>query len=358
MIYEAATDPSLWPTFLKSYAEAVAVDITFLQRHHFAEHRSEMLAVCGLPLQVEDAYHQYYSKLNVWRDRGERFYVQGRVFLDPEVYSRPLFETTEFYNDCLLPMGSTHSMTAVVERDGDQALVLTALRENPSGAWAKPDCQSAQYLLPHMERANAIQQKLGILQAGEILLNSIELGVVFLTAGGKAIFTNHAAETIFRSADGLMLRSGALGATEIAANASLENAVRQAVSLNFSNAVSVERKSMRRHYQVVVAPLRRRFAQFAGSPAPAAVALITDPEQQHHADPELLKKLFDLTPKEAEVASKLCAGRTMEQAAGELGMQYETVRTHLRRIFSKTGTSRQTELVILLGKLPRHTSEM
>jgi hypothetical protein len=199
-------------------------------------------------------------------------------------------------------------MTAVVERDGDQALVLTALRENPSGAWAKPDCQSAQYLLPHMERANAIQQKLGILQAGEILLNSIELGVVFLTAGGKAIFTNHAAETIFRSADGLMLRSGALGATEIAANASLENAVRQAVSLNFSNAVSVERKSMRRHYQVVVAPLRRRFAQFAGSPAPAAVALITDPEQQHHADPELLKKLFDLTPKRRRLRRSCARG--------------------------------------------------
>jgi DNA-binding CsgD family transcriptional regulator len=37
--------------------------------------------------------------------------------------------------------------------------------------------------------------------------------------------------------------------------------------------------------------------------------------------------------------------------AQELGMRYETARTHLRRIFEKTGTSRQTELVSLLARM-------
>jgi DNA-binding CsgD family transcriptional regulator len=35
-------------------------------------------------------------------------------------------------------------------------------------------------------------------------------------------------------------------------------------------------------------------------------------------------------------------------------MQYETARTHLRRILSKTGTSRQAELMVLLERMSTH----
>jgi DNA-binding CsgD family transcriptional regulator len=69
----------------------------------------------------------------------------------------------------------------------------------------------------------------------------------------------------------------------------------------------------------------------------------------------LLQELYGLTPREADVANKLCEGKTVEQVADDLEMQYETARTHLRRILSKTGTSRQAEMIILLAKLPRQT---
>ena len=35
---------------------------------------------------------------------------------------------------------------------------------------------------------------------------------------------------------------------------------------------------------------------------------------------------------------------------------YETARTHLRRIFSKTGTSRQAELILLIARHPVMTT--
>ena len=53
---------------------------------------------------------------------------------------------------------------------------------------------------------------------------------------------------------------------------------------------------------------------------------------------------YKLTRKEAMLAAKLSEGKSVEQAAEELAITYETARTHLRRIFSKTGTSRQAEL--------------
>jgi DNA-binding CsgD family transcriptional regulator len=44
-------------------------------------------------------------------------------------------------------------------------------------------------------------------------------------------------------------------------------------------------------------------------------------------------------------------GQTLDEAAEQLQMRYETARTHLRRILSKTETSRQTELALLLERL-------
>src|SRR5204863_2287614 len=107
-----------------------------------------------------------------------------------------------------------------------------------------------------------------------------------------------------------------------------------------------------RAYQLVAAPLRTRFRLFAGIPMPVAVVLITDPERQDPTDIELLVRTYKLTPKEATMAAKLSAGRSVKQAAEELAITYETARTHLRRIFSKTETSRQAELLLLMARLP------
>lgn len=63
---------------------------------------------------------------------------------------------------------------------------------------------------------------------------------------------------------------------------------------------------------------------------------------------DLLRSHFGLTPAEARLALQLVAGETLRSAAAKLGISYETVRTHLKTIFNKTGTCRQAELVVVL----------
>jgi DNA-binding CsgD family transcriptional regulator len=110
-----------------------------------------------------------------------------------------------------------------------------------------------------------------------------------------------------------------------------------------------------RDYQVVAAPLRKRFGQFTGTTEPVAVAFITDPERQTPASTDVLMQAYTLTRKEAMLAARLCAGKSLQQVAQELAITYETARTHLRRIFSKTGTSRQAELILLFARHPMMT---
>lgn len=78
------------------------------------------------------------------------------------------------------------------------------------------------------------------------------------------------------------------------------------------------------------------------------VIFLCDPKQKQVADPEILKETYGLTRSEAVVASMLVDGHSLEEIAEELGVELSTARSHLKRVFTKTDTHRQSDLVRLL----------
>ena len=78
------------------------------------------------------------------------------------------------------------------------------------------------------------------------------------------------------------------------------------------------------------------------------VVFLCDPYQEDIADPLILQATHDLTRTEAVVASKLVDGYSLEEIAEELGVELSTARSHLKRIFLKTNTHRQSDLVRVL----------
>ena len=63
--------------------------------------------------------------------------------------------------------------------------------------------------------------------------------------------------------------------------------------------------------------------------------------------PDLLGQAYGLTPAEQRVLAHIVEAGSVAEAAERLRLSQATVKTHLQRIFSKTGTARQTELVRL-----------
>ncbi|MGB3627607.1 MAG: helix-turn-helix transcriptional regulator [Henriciella sp.] len=68
-------------------------------------------------------------------------------------------------------------------------------------------------------------------------------------------------------------------------------------------------------------------------------------------DKKLAAAVFGLTRAEADIASELMAGQSLADIATARGIAISTARTHLARLFSKTGTTRQPELVLALSDL-------
>lgn len=56
---------------------------------------------------------------------------------------------------------------------------------------------------------------------------------------------------------------------------------------------------------------------------------------------------YKLTRSEARVVMALCQGGSMREIAARLDIAYETLRTHLKRIYEKTGARSQRDLVRL-----------
>jgi DNA-binding CsgD family transcriptional regulator len=353
--YEAATAPELWPTFLKGWTESVSGDCGLLQLHDFRQSRSTILTSFGMNPRLKESYSNYYNKINVWRNQGyaRGKYVAGRTNINDELCPRTVLENSEFYNDCLVPMDIVYSIGSVIAVQDGRAPTLTVLGGRRKAGFDESNRKIADFLLPFLARAWSVYKRLDVLAAGEQVLDGLSYGVLFLALNESVVYCNRVARHLLREQDGILLRGGILHAADSFSEMGLRNTIATAISASSSPAATpVLRPSCRRPYQVTAAPLRNSFPQFKGTVAPAAVVFIFDPASMQAPQLDPLMQIYGLTRKEALMAQKLAEGKTVEEAAQELQIRYETARTHLRRIFSKTQTSRQTELLLLLARLP------
>ncbi|MCA0922049.1 helix-turn-helix transcriptional regulator [Pseudooceanicola nanhaiensis] len=81
----------------------------------------------------------------------------------------------------------------------------------------------------------------------------------------------------------------------------------------------------------------------------AALLVVTDHGARQEALKRRMQEEFRLTPAESTLCLEILRGDGRDAAAARLGISVSTARTHLSRIFEKTGTNRQAELVRLFA---------
>ena len=89
----------------------------------------------------------------------------------------------------------------------------------------------------------------------------------------------------------------------------------------------------------------------AGEPFARAILTITVVRPRPAPKPQVLQRLFGLSPAEARIASGLAAQRTIAAMADGYCVSRETVRSQVKTVLAKTGTKRQLDLAVLLAGL-------
>jgi DNA-binding CsgD family transcriptional regulator len=187
-------------------------------------------------------------------------------------------------------------------------------------------------------------------------LDSIVIGVVIVANQGRILHANQAAQRMLDARSPIISLGGCLGALQ----GDLTKELRRAIATAQSDAsvigaagigVPLVDKNMTAATAYIL-PLAcgTRHALQANAQTAAAV-FVTPASAASPADIGTVVRIFSLTPAEARLLQYLMSGASLTEAASALGITEATARTHRNHIFTKTGVSRRTDLLALVGRL-------
>jgi DNA-binding CsgD family transcriptional regulator len=143
-------------------------------------------------------------------------------------------------------------------------------------------------------------------------------------------------------------RPSRIGLANRRADAMLAQSLLQMWNHPAGQALSVPVAATRELPASIVRVIPVRGAGYDMFAAASCMLTITSVSRPEIASAQIIQDLFNLTPAEARVARGIAAGKTVHDLADEAGLASGTVRQQLKSVFSKTGVSRQADLVGLL----------
>ncbi len=189
------------------------------------------------------------------------------------------------------------------------------------------------------------------------VLDMLPYGVIVFTPGGRIRYANYLAEDALTRMDGMLQSGSHISFTDPRTQYELRSWMASMGRASGSQAIlgtrvlSIHRSHGLRPYtaKITMPAETLRGSEASTRPAePNAVLLFADPEITHAPRCLELGILFGLSRRESEVAIRLWEGFTLASAADSLGISPNTAKTHLGRVFEKTGVSRQQELLQMM----------
>lgn len=348
-IYEAGTHPEHWPVVLNAVADAVG-GIAATMGGATTSHTPFLVAPRTDPDRVR-SYAEHYHVRNLFIAALLR-HPTGPVFVDSAVLPRDEFRASAFYNEWCRPQSFLFGFGSHLATDEGRRAIIMINRAKPHET---ADIEVYAVLAPHLRRAFALNQALhaaksvdnGIMAA----ISELAMGAVLVAGTGVIRSTNDAADALLRQNDGLRTDQGrvtcALPEETDALLTLIARCGRGAVT-DSGGRMRVTRAGGRAALSVLCVPFPKD-PHWLGSPPPAAMLFVTDPDIKLEQQARRLQARFGLTPAEAAFATEIGKADGREKAAARRGISLSTARTHLSAIFEKTGVHRQAELIRLLN---------
>lgn len=271
---------------------------------------------------------------------------------------------TAFYEEVVKPTRTYYGLhTALPCAAGRRAHLIVA-RVLGRADYAPEEIASMQMLIPHVMTTLHVSERLAaadLCAAGACAaLGRVDAGVILVDAAARVLFANRVAEGMLSGNNGLGigkdgLRAADQGAAQVLRRLIAGCAADTADALaggGLGGPVEVPGREGHAPLRIAVAPFPSKAEHlhlaWLGRARPVAILMIVTSGREQHEPRESLRHRFGLTAAEADLAQEIVMGDGRQAAAARLGISLATARTHLERIFEKTGVHRQAELVRLL----------
>lgn len=303
-IYRSIHDSGEWTHLLRALQHALGADACDVSVYDFGTRRGTIALHSGCYEEpFTSGYALTFAALNPWM-RHEACYREDGCWLGDDIASSSEVVGCDFYRAWLEPQRLLHRVSGTILRVGERAIYVSALRGGAS--FRAEGRELLRSLVPHLRHALRIHCQVAHALAGQAMPQPARPGDAArpMTAGieqaavtGSAVHRIDAAARMTREARCGAERDGSLPAADDICGCGLLSA--------------------------------------------AQINLLDSNEER-------LLRLYGMTAAEARLAILLAGGHTLVAAARLLDVSVTTVRTHLQRIFSKTFTHSQGQLIALL----------
>ncbi|HTV32057.1 MAG TPA: helix-turn-helix transcriptional regulator [Methylocella sp.] len=350
-IYESSLVPELWPAVLEDLSrlsEAIGGSLFIT--------RADVLTWTASPA-VRDRAAQIVKEGLYWRGQFVTRALNARYpgfMTDLDLFTPEEIDEEPIYRDFWRPLGIGFAVGTCIPLPTDESVNILMSRLATRGPIERAIVQRLDQLRPHLARSVLLSARLQLerAQAASATLAALGLPALVLGEQGKVLAANRLIEGLtsllqWRAHDRVALQDKAA-----------DQLLREAIA-------SINENEEGDHPRVRSFPVRdtgtdaKRVAHVIPVRLSArdifvhcSAVLVLTPVSLPQAPPiELVQSLFDLTPAEARVARNLAAGKTVEDMASDGGLSPNTIRSQVRGVLTKTGCSRQAEVIALLTGL-------
>lgn len=357
-IYGGASAPERWPDILHTLGIGLGASkaLLFTPMHHPAEGGFHYAS--GIPEDFMGAACGRCHQVDLWTRAGLRagFFVEGNVGIGTQLVPDGELLRSDWYRNYLSLGGMAQMVSCVVsgvEQHGTLPVLCSFFRDVHEPPFTLADRERLALLAPHLSRSIGIMRRLlqceRMAMAGTAALDRLRHGVLFLDESAKVVFENKAANALLNARDALVRHNClypivgyTIGARDAACQETLAAALAGTLQgdLASEQVIVIPRPSGRSPLIVKCATSGR-----VGNGSAAATIFIVDMGSPTRVEAELLARAFNLSRGEARVAVTMASAGAVGEIAQTMCLSANTVKTHLKSIYAKTGITHRSELM-------------
>ena len=356
-IYDAALDSSLWNEVVGKAARFVGGSAAAIFSKSPIEGNGDVHYECGIDPHYRRLYFEKYVKLDP-ATTGHYFADIGDPIAVEDLMPYPEFLETRFYKEWVRPQGIVDFVSAVLDKSVTSAALFGVFRHERDGIVDDEARRRMRLIVPHIRRAVLVGRVLELRSAEAATfadtLDGLSAGMCLVDAAGHIVHANAAFHAILGAGDFLSVAGGRL----VASDEKIDQTLRQLFAAASGGDAAIETQGIAlplraqdgTRYVAHLLPLTSGARRLAGTAYAATAALfIRRAAALALSAPEIIGRAYKLTPTELRVLLAIVDVGGVPEVAVALGVAETTVKTHLGRVFVKTGAGRQADLVKIVA---------
>ena len=355
-IYDAALGEALWPRTLLEITAFVGGHGAALLYKHASSQTGSTVYDCGIDPHYRQLYFERYVKLDPATIR-HCFAEVDEPMATADLVPYNEFVESRFYREWAQPQGLVDFVAAVLDKSATSAALFGVFRHKRQGVADDEMRHRMRLIVPHIRRAVLVGRLIDLksFEAAALsdTLDAVNAGVFLVDAEQRLIHANSAGRLIIDEGNLLHAPAGRLTVSDAAADGLLADATSTAMIGDLAIGAKGIAVSLGKRdgtpFVAHVLPLAAGARRAAVPHAAVAAIFVRRAEIATPSPPEVIARTYSLTPTELRVLLGVVEVGGVPEVADALGIAETTVKTHLGRLYLKTDTRRQADLVKLVA---------